>query len=89
LCYVISTIIKSTGASNVALNSVLNGLVLKSNTLIPPGPGDEGVAVGCALYGLDRLRQEGVLGDNVKKETLRINKGSHFKDTTTTVRGYK
>lgn len=50
----------------VALNSVLNGLVRRLGTggteegsslgfdsvWIPPAPGDEGVAVGCALYGL-------------------------------------
>ena len=90
----VSSLKEATGASNVALtggvalNSVLNGRVLKSkmfdNTFIPPGPGDEGVAVGCALYGLDRLRQEGALGDNVKKEALRVNfqayQGKSFKD---------
>jgi carbamoyltransferase len=40
----------------VALNSVLNGRILKEmgfeNTFVPPGPGDEGIAVGCAMYGL-------------------------------------
>ena len=45
----------------VALNSVLNGRILKEvgfeNVFIPPGPGDEGVAVGCAMYGLQRVRE--------------------------------
>ncbi len=46
----------------VGLNSVLNGRVLREsgfkNVFVPPGPGDEGVAVGCALYGLQRSREE-------------------------------
>jgi hypothetical protein len=45
----------------VALNSVLNGRISRElgfdSVFIPPGPGDEGVAVGCALYGLHRLRE--------------------------------
>ena len=44
----------------VALNSVLNGRVkaeLGGGVYVPPGPGDEGVAVGCALYGLHRYKQ--------------------------------
>ena len=36
--------------------SVLNGRISRElgfeKTFVPPGPGDEGVAVGCALYGL-------------------------------------
>lgn len=40
----------------VALNSVLNGRVAREGgfdrVFVPPAPGDEGVAVGCALYGL-------------------------------------
>lgn len=40
----------------VALNSVLNGRVLQElgfdNVYVPPAPGDEGIAVGCAMYGL-------------------------------------
>ena len=44
----------------VALNSVLNGRISREygfeNVFIPPAPGDEGVAVGCALYGLHQLR---------------------------------
>jgi carbamoyltransferase len=40
----------------VGLNSVLNGKILDSklfkNVYIPPAPGDEGIALGCALYGL-------------------------------------
>ena len=37
-------------------SSVLNGRISRElgfeKTFVPPGPGDEGVAVGCALYGL-------------------------------------
>ena len=40
----------------LSLHSVLNGRISRElgfeNTFVPPGPGDEGVAVGCALYGL-------------------------------------
>jgi predicted NodU family carbamoyl transferase len=40
----------------VALNSVLNGRIRQESgfdqVFIPPAPGDEGIAVGCALYGL-------------------------------------
>ena len=46
----------------VALNSVLNGRILKEggfeSVYIPPGPGDEGIAVGCAMYGLQRFRED-------------------------------
>ena len=46
----------------VALNSVLNGRLLREsgfkNVFVPPGPGDEGIAVGCAIYGLQRTREE-------------------------------
>lgn len=42
-------------AGGVALNSVMNGKVLASkkfeNVFVPPAPGDEGIAVGCAMYG--------------------------------------
>jgi carbamoyltransferase len=40
----------------VALNSVMNAKILQSagfeNVYVPPAPGDEGIAVGCAMYGL-------------------------------------
>ena len=42
----------------VALNSVLNGRIRKEtglNVYVPPGPGDEGVAIGCAMYGYQVL----------------------------------
>ena len=29
-----------------------------SSCFVPPGPGDEGIAVGCALYGYHRLQTE-------------------------------
>lgn len=39
-----------------SLCSVLNGRISRElgfeKTFVPPGPGDEGIAVGCALYGL-------------------------------------
>jgi len=40
----------------VALNSVLNGRIRSESgfekVYVPSGPGDEGIAVGCAFYGL-------------------------------------
>lgn len=46
----------------VALNSVLNGRIVREGgfeeVYIPPCPGDEGISVGCALYGLQRFREE-------------------------------
>lgn len=43
-------------AGGVALNSVLNGRLSRElgfeNTFIPPYPGDDGVSVGCAAFGL-------------------------------------
>jgi len=43
----------------VALNSVMNGRILRESgfdeVFIPPYPGDEGVCVGCAVYGLHTL----------------------------------
>ena len=48
-------IMSSTTVFNFAF-SVLNGRISRElgfeKTFVPPGPGDEGVAVGCALYGL-------------------------------------
>lgn len=51
-----------TGESNlalvggVALNSVMNSKIRREcgfdNVFVPPGTGDEGIAVGCAYYGL-------------------------------------
>ena len=43
-------------AGGVALNSVMNGKIRQQsgfkNVFVPSGPGDEGIALGCALYGL-------------------------------------
>jgi hypothetical protein len=43
-------------AVTAAVISVLNGRISRElgfdKTFVPPGPGDEGIAVGCALYGL-------------------------------------
>ncbi len=57
-----------TGARNlclvggVALNSTLNGRVAREagfeQVFVPPWPGDDGVAVGCALWGHHRLRPQ-------------------------------
>lgn len=56
---------QSTGAKNlclvggVALNSVLNGRIIAElgfdRVFIPPYPGDEGICVGCAAYGLHKI----------------------------------
>ncbi len=49
-------------AGGVALNSTLNGRICREagfeQVYLPPWPGDDGVAVGCALYGRHRLRPE-------------------------------
>jgi len=57
-----SSLREATGEQNlalvggVALNSVMNAKILHSagfeNVYVPPAPGDEGIAVGCAMYGL-------------------------------------
>ena len=59
LCQVLK---EATGCSNVALaggvalNSVLNGRIKReggfNSVYVPSAPGDEGIAVGCAVYGL-------------------------------------
>ena len=45
----------------VALNSTLNGKILRQagfeKVFIPPWPGDDGIAVGCALYGWHQKNQ--------------------------------
>jgi predicted NodU family carbamoyl transferase len=46
----------------VGLNSVLNGRLTRESgfsggVYVPPAPGDEGIAVGCAVYGLQRVRE--------------------------------
>eukprot|EP00981_Chlorochromonas_danica_P000566 scaffold131_cov174-Ochromonas_danica.AAC.3 len=45
----------------VALNSVCNGMIQRSGLFnkvyVPPAPGDDGIALGCAMYGLYRYRQ--------------------------------
>jgi carbamoyltransferase len=44
----------------VALNSVMNSRIRKesgfSEVYVPSAPGDEGIALGCALYGLQVRR---------------------------------
>lgn len=46
----------------VALNSVLNGKISASGLFdqvhIPCAPGDEGIALGCAMYGYHRYQQD-------------------------------
>eukprot|EP00965_Chrysotila_dentata_P095868 3168685-Pleurochrysis_carterae.AAC.1 len=46
----------------VGLNSVLNGKIAREagfeHVYVSPYPGDEGIAVGCAAYGLDQLMAE-------------------------------
>eukprot|EP01041_Mallomonas_annulata_P006504 gene6504-13133_t len=48
-------------SGGVALNSVLNGRIRREKVFdkihIPSAPGDEGIAIGCAQYGLHRHRQ--------------------------------
>lgn len=48
-------------AGGVALNSTLNGRIAREagfrSVYVPPWPGDEGVAVGCARYGWQQLHQ--------------------------------
>jgi len=43
-------------AGGVALNSVMNGKIHQQcgfkKVFVPSAPGDEGIALGCALYGL-------------------------------------
>jgi predicted NodU family carbamoyl transferase len=45
-------------AGGVALNSTLNGRILRESgfehVYIPAHPGDEGIAIGCALFGFER-----------------------------------
>eukprot|EP01035_Chromulina_nebulosa_P020878 gene20878-27064_t len=52
----------------VALNSVVNGKITNElgfkNIYIPPAPGDEGIALGCAYYGYLRLKKEESENDN-------------------------
>ena len=46
-------------AGGVALNSVMNGKIRQHSgfkkVFVPSAPGDEGIALGCALYGLQVL----------------------------------
>eukprot|EP01035_Chromulina_nebulosa_P027308 gene27308-35887_t len=63
-----SSLKATTGCANlalvggVALNSVMNGRIKKDcgfdNIYIPSAPGDEGIAIGCAIYGLQRKREQ-------------------------------
>jgi carbamoyltransferase len=63
---------ESTGAKNlafcggVALNSTLNGRIHREagfeQVFIPPYPGDQGLAVGCAYFGLNALTEQAEAG---------------------------
>lgn len=65
-----SSLREATGERNlalvggVALNSVMNAKVLGcagfDQVFVPPAPGDEGIAVGCAMYGLQVM--DGLMG---------------------------
>lgn len=48
-------------AGGVALNSTLNGMLSASsdfdNVFVPPCPGDEGIAIGCAAFGCSHLSE--------------------------------
>ena len=48
-------------AGGVALNSTLNGRIVRElgfhQVYVPPHPGDEGIAIGCALFGAHHLNQ--------------------------------
>jgi len=52
-------------AGGVALNSVVNGRlsreVVKGKFVVPAFPGDEGIAVGCAVAGLDVVKTGGAI----------------------------
>lgn len=58
---------EQTGKTNVALvggvalNSVLNGRLTREvgfdSVYVPSAPGDEGICVGCAIYGLQKYRE--------------------------------
>ncbi|KAJ1429313.1 Carbamoyltransferase-domain-containing protein [Ochromonadaceae sp. CCMP2298] len=62
-----SSLREATGETNialvggVALNSVTNGKITQGGgfeqVYVPSAPGDEGIALGCALYGLQRVRE--------------------------------
>lgn len=59
-------------AGGVALNSTLNGRIVRESgfdsVFVPPCPGDEGVAIGCAIYGYEHM--EGMTGEElVTKDT--------------------
>ncbi|CAM9789608.1 unnamed protein product [Chrysoparadoxa australica] len=67
---------EKTGAKNlclcggVALNSSLNGRIVRESgyerVYIPCHPGDEGIAIGCAAYGLNLLNQSAKPGQIFK-----------------------
>lgn len=87
-----------TGKSNVALvggvalNSVLNGRLTREagfdSVYVPSAPGDEGICVGCAVYGLQKYREgleksgaSTVVGVPTASETgLTAYQGRHFAD---------
>ncbi len=65
----------------VGLNSVLNGRLMREcgfkGVHVPPAPGDEGVAVGCAVYGLQRARERKAFeAEEQEKELALLTAGS-------------
>lgn len=95
-----------TGATNlaflggVALNSLLNGRIVRElgfeQVYIPPYPGDDGIAVGCARFGFE-LRSAGVspvrptlptdrpaVVRGARREVAASNHGGHGRDTRAT-----
>lgn len=66
----VSKLLQLTGEQNlifaggVALNSSLNGLLSEQNDVanlyIPPFPGDEGIAIGCAAFGCSHATRDGL-----------------------------
>jgi len=57
-------------AGGVALNSVMNGKIRKQSgfkeVFVPSAPGDEGIALGCALCGLQVRDQSALLSNYVR-----------------------
>ena len=68
-------------AGGVALNSVLNGRVAREAGFdavhVSAAPGDEGVALGCALYGLEvgSTRSRRLIVDNLSAPSLPCSAG--------------
>ncbi|MCP4093235.1 MAG: hypothetical protein GY747_07280 [Planctomycetes bacterium] len=77
---------EQTGAKNlafcggVALNSTLNGRIHREagfeQVFIPPYPGDQGLAVGCAQFGLQYLKDQSGLANGEQVTSATSNKES-------------